>query len=86
MVSFTALPDTVMDMSSELLLQELNINSRESIFEPKDGIRLKPDENNLFLRFTVIDYESSDGYQFSYKLNEEEDWQSSGQSAHAGSF
>ena len=74
-VSFADETVSAANKNSDLLLQELNVNSDKSIFEPKDGIFLTPNENNLFFHFTVIDYESSDGYRFAYKLNDEENWQ-----------
>ncbi len=77
-VSFAENPGGSIDSSSGLLLQELDINSQKTIFEPKDGIRLDPGENNLFLRFTIINFTQADGYRFAYRLNEKDNWQSLG--------
>jgi two-component sensor histidine kinase len=65
------------DNSSDLLLQDLVINNKKLFFQPGNEIELKYNENNLLLNYTIIDYEKSN-YQFAYKINNAETWNSLG--------
>ncbi len=78
LVKFPMQQDKNLDSSSELMVQELVINNKQSIFHPSGGIHLNPDENNLALHFSVIDFESGNNYQFAYKINKDEAWTSLG--------
>jgi hypothetical protein len=57
---------------NDLLIQDLTVNNRH-LFQPANGIRLKPGENNLSIHFTLIDFESAN-YSFAYKLNNNGPW------------
>lgn len=43
-----------------------------TIYNPSGRLSLKYKENNLSLHFTVINYDSPDGYNFSYRVNGKE--------------
>jgi ligand-binding sensor domain-containing protein/two-component sensor histidine kinase len=62
------------ERGSSLLIQELMVNNNKTFFNPGDNIRLKADENNLSLYFTVIDFEERNNYRFAYMLNAAEGW------------
>lgn len=59
--------------SSDLLLEDLVINNKKISFQPGNEIRLKYNENNLLINYTIIDFEKSN-YQFAYKINNAETW------------
>jgi len=61
-----------MGSKSDLLIQDLIVNNRH-LFQPANGLRLKPGENNLSIRFTLIDFESPN-YSFAYRLNNDGPW------------
>jgi len=67
------------DNSSELMIEELTVKNKQSLFNPSNGLYLKHTENNISLHFSVIDFESGNNYQFAYKLNEDEAWTDLGQ-------
>jgi ligand-binding sensor domain-containing protein len=56
------------------LLEEVLVNNKRSIFHPGDTLSLKYGENNLSLEFSIIDYESPNSYQLSYRINNAETW------------
>ncbi|MEO6612086.1 MAG: histidine kinase [Chitinophagaceae bacterium] len=58
----------------ELLFQEVLVNDKRSIFHPGDTLALKYGENNLVLQFSLIDYESPNSYQLSYRVNNTTRW------------
>lgn len=74
---FSQKPPTL--TSSELLIQEVQINNKKSFFHPADTLRLKYNENTLALHFNIIDFESPNSYQVAYRLNDAETWTSAGQ-------
>ncbi len=78
-VSFNGRHLSSVDNSSDLLLQDVEVNSNRTIAAPKDGMQLEPGENNLFFHFTIIDFTQADGYRFAYRLSENSNWQSLGQ-------
>jgi ligand-binding sensor domain-containing protein/two-component sensor histidine kinase len=73
-VKFPMQQDKSFDNSSELMVHELVVNNKQSLFNPPEGIQLKFNENNLTLHFSAIDFESAGNYQFAYKLNKAETW------------
>lgn len=56
------------DSSSNLLIQQLTINDKHVQFQPNETVQLQHDENNLSLKYTVIDFEKNN-YEFAYQLN-----------------
>ncbi len=64
--------------SSGLILQGLVINNKKTLFQPGNEMNLKYNENNLLLDYSIINFEKNN-YQFSYKLNNDEDWVNLGQ-------
>ncbi len=62
------------EAGSSLIIQELLVNNNKTFFNPGNNIRLKADENNLTLYFTVIDFEERNNYRFAYMLNQAEGW------------
>ncbi|MFI5131430.1 MAG: histidine kinase [Chitinophagales bacterium] len=65
------------DNSSGLVMQELMVNNKTSFLRPPDELQLKYRENAVAINFTVIDFEKS-SYQFSYRLNNSDDWNTLG--------
>ncbi len=61
------------DLRDDILLQEIRINNRQSLYHPSGTVDLPFSDNNLSLYFTVIDY-SHGGYRFQYKLNDQDEW------------
>lgn len=78
-VKFPMEQDKRFDNSSELMVQELVVNNKQSLFNPPEGLHLKYNENNISLHFSVIDFESGYNYQFAYKLNKDKAWADLGQ-------
>jgi len=62
----------------ELLIQEIRINENKIINHPPDMLRLRYNENNINLQFNIIEFESTNGYQLSYKIDEDKNWTLSG--------
>ena len=77
LVKFPLLPNSDADNSSDLIIQELLINNKNSFFAPANELHLKYNENNLTINYAIIDYEKNN-YQFTYKLNSEADWNNLG--------
>jgi ligand-binding sensor domain-containing protein len=63
----------ITDNSSKLLLQEMQVNNKNSFLYPHSDLRLNYDENNLLFNYTVVDFEK-EHYQFAYKINNAENW------------
>lgn len=64
--------------TSDLFIQELNINNEQIIPYPKEGIRFRTAQNNLTLHYTVIDLEGASNFQFAYQINQSGNWTSAG--------
>lgn len=77
LVKFPFTLDKAVYSGSELLIQELVINNKRSIFQPAAEQHLKYNENNLVIRFTIIDFEKSN-YQFAYRINDADNWNNLG--------
>jgi ligand-binding sensor domain-containing protein len=60
--------------SSDILIEQVEINNRRTMLQPGDGMRLSPDSNNLSINFAIVDFEAGNGYSFAYKLNKAETW------------
>lgn len=74
LVRFSDATSNTNSKSIDLILQEVSVNNKKSFFLPANLISLKPRENNLGFKFTVIDFEEGHDYRFSYKLNESDTW------------
>jgi ligand-binding sensor domain-containing protein len=66
------------DNSTGLILQQLIVNNKKSFFQPGQQIKLQYNENNIYLGYTIIDFEKNN-YQFSYKIDKGDDWNELGQ-------
>lgn len=60
--------------SGSILIQELLINNKKSIYHPHDTVTLPYYENNLSLFFNVISFQSPENFRFEYKLNNADVW------------
>jgi ligand-binding sensor domain-containing protein len=54
----------------DILLPELLINNKRSIFFPGDTVSLAHRENSLSLQFTAVNFESPEHYRFEYRIND----------------
>ena len=73
-VKFPVQPKDVVQAVSELLIEELIVNSNHVLYKPGEKLKLKPQENNLDIHFSVVDFESGNDYVFAYKLNNDRSW------------
>jgi ligand-binding sensor domain-containing protein len=64
--------------SPAILLQEMSVNNRKTIFHPGDTLRLDYSDKDLSLQFNIIDFESPNAYLFEYKLGNTASWVSLG--------
>jgi ligand-binding sensor domain-containing protein len=58
---------------SPVMINELVINGRGYIFHPADEVKLKHNENNITVVFTIIDFENNN-YRFYYSLSNDSTW------------
>jgi len=65
-------PEAQINNANGLLIQELTVNNKH-LFQPPANIRLKPGDNNLSIRFTIVDFETNN-YSFAYRLNDNSSW------------
>lgn len=72
-VRFSFLPEGKKDLSSGLIIEELKLDNQGSFYQPARHLKLKHNQNNLQVDFSVIDFEKSN-YQFAYRLDEGDDW------------
>ncbi|MEO6131651.1 MAG: histidine kinase, partial [Saprospiraceae bacterium] len=66
------------DENRELRIEKLIVNNTQSYFYPDHAIRLKPDEKNVSITYSIIDFEGGNNYQFAYKINNSDNWTSLG--------
>ncbi len=66
------------DESRELIIEKMIVDNKLSYFYPNHEIRLKPNENNVSIEYSIIDFEGGNNYQFAYKINNSENWTSLG--------
>jgi ligand-binding sensor domain-containing protein/two-component sensor histidine kinase len=76
-VRFPFDPGKKKDNSSGVLIEELTIGSRHSIYQPSGSLSLKHNENNLAIHCAVIDFEKGN-YQYAYRLNSTDPWNAIG--------
>lgn len=74
LVSFANSNTVQPDFGSTIILQEIDIIGKRRIMHPANNIVLGRDEDNLQIKFAVINYEEPDGYLFYYKMSAAEDW------------
>jgi len=72
-VKFPFTPEKKPDHSSKLLIEEAGVQNKKTFFQPAGELRIKYNENNLLLNYTVIDFEKSN-YQFAYRLDNSGNW------------
>jgi hypothetical protein len=68
---FTPAPET--DRSSDLMIEEVTVDNSRTYYQLSDPLPIHYSENELMIRYTVIDYEKSN-YQFSYRLDPTNPW------------
>jgi hypothetical protein len=73
-IRFPIHPPAYIDLSSDMILEEVIINNDQSFFYPDHALYLKPGNNNLSFHFTIIDFERSRNCQFAYKLDDGSEW------------
>lgn len=62
------------DKSSELTIEKLMADHKLSYYYPGREIQLKSNENNISIKYSVIDFEGGNNYLFAYKLNHSATW------------
>lgn len=77
LVRFPFSPEKEKDGGSELIIEEINANNQKTWYNPEEDLHFKYDEKNLLFAFSVIDFGKSN-YQFFYRLNNLENWNSLG--------
>ncbi len=70
------------DLSSELMIHEVVVNNHQSFSFPGSKLKLQPGDNNVSVFYTIVDFEGGHNYQFAYKLNDADTWNSLGQQRH----
>ena len=73
LVKFPFLPAKKLDNSSELIIEELAVEDKKTFYQPSNDLNIKYNENNLALKYTIIDFEKN-SYQFAYRLNNTGNW------------
>ncbi len=59
---------------SDVLFQEINVNSKNSFFFPEAKLALATNENNLAIHFTVVDFHDGQQTKFAFRMNAKDDW------------
>lgn len=59
---------------SKLLIEEILVNNNQRYNYPANEIQLNHLQNNISIRFSLVDFEENADYTFFYKLNNETDW------------
>lgn len=77
LVQFPFSPPAEKDYSSNLIIAEITANNKKTWYNPHDAMQIAYNENNLSISFSVIDFDKSN-YQFFYKLNNSDTWNSIG--------
>jgi len=70
------------DLSSDLMVHNVVVNNHQSFSFPGSTLKLKPGDNNISVFYTIVDFEGGHNYQFAYKLNDADAWNSLGQQRH----
>jgi len=71
--TFPFTPSPEVDMSSDLVIEEVTIDNDQSYYQPFDPVQIRYNENSLMIHYTVIDYEKSH-YRFSYRPYTDHPW------------
>lgn len=61
-------PPVVKDRSSDLLIEEVNVNNEVFYYYPEDKISVRHDRNNLVITCSVVDFDQGN-YRLSWRLN-----------------
>ena len=78
LVRFPLLAVGTSSANNDLMMEEVVINNKQSIFNPEAEIKLPYNKNNITLNYTIIDFETTN-YQFAYKINGADSWNILGQ-------
>ncbi|MGN6292762.1 MAG: histidine kinase [Chitinophagaceae bacterium] len=70
-------PQKPNDPGSELVIEEIAVNSERTLYLPQKSFELRYTENNLNISYSVIDFEKSN-YLFSWRLNNSDHWNVAG--------
>ncbi|MES2648928.1 MAG: histidine kinase [Bacteroidota bacterium] len=73
LTTFSAPPKSVVSIRSDIIIQELRVNNKRSIYHPLNNVELQHGEQNLSLSFSIVDFENSN-YRFFYKMDDKADW------------
>ncbi|HZV69691.1 MAG TPA: histidine kinase [Saprospiraceae bacterium] len=73
-IRFPIEPVSYPDLGSDLLVEELIVNNNKIFPFPSEHIHLSSTENNLYVKYTIINFESSQNYQFAYSFNNADSW------------
>lgn len=73
MVEIPAISPQVKENESEILIHEISVNNDHSFYYPEVPLQLKPNENNISIQFSIIDFERNI-YGFAYKMNDNDSW------------
>ena len=75
--TFPREPELRPDYGSPLIVQEIIVDQDRTYYPPFTTLELKPQDNNVRIAFTVVDFEKSN-YQFAYRVNNTGSWNSIG--------
>jgi hypothetical protein len=72
-VRFPFIPEKKPDHSSDIIIEETDVENKKTFYQPSGDLNIKYNENNLLFSYTIIDFEKSN-YQFAYRLNNTGNW------------
>jgi ligand-binding sensor domain-containing protein len=79
LVRFPYLPERKRDLSSDLIVEELDVDGKKVIYQPADHrLDFGHRENNLTINYSIIDFEKGN-YQFAWRMNDNDPWTVVGQ-------
>lgn len=65
---FSHAPPAAKDRSSDLMIEEANVNNEEFYYNPDSKIKIRYSRNNLVISCALVDFDKSN-YRFSWRLN-----------------
>lgn len=77
LIKFPFIPEKKPDHSSELIIEEVDVENKKTYYQPTGDLDIKYNERNLLVNYTIIDFEKSN-YQFAYRLNNSGNWTAMG--------
>jgi ligand-binding sensor domain-containing protein/two-component sensor histidine kinase len=73
-VRFPAAIEKPAEGTGDLQIQEFRVNDKKSWYHPETRIKLRHNENTINVQFNIIEFESPNSYQFSYRIDNEDNW------------